>query len=130
MSYYYINTVIDYPLDHKNWKGTVILPKSYFLSRNLNDWRALKDSLRTLNNAGWHFSFVGGAEKVKTKIESYAHSEFNNDNFKSEQIIKQRLDSLEDPLGRASFKIKHEIDFNKFPKSSLKFNNLFFNNIK
>ncbi len=29
-----------------------------------------------LSRKGWHFSYLGGPEKVKTKIESFAHTEF------------------------------------------------------
>ena len=36
---------------------------------------------------GWHFSFLGGEEKIKYKIESYAHQQYNNkevfDNIKT-----------------------------------------------
>lgn len=125
MSYYYINAVIQEPWHHKNWKGTVILPYTYYNQESLNYWRSIKDSLPIIEKAGWHFSFVGGADKVKTKIESYAHSEFNNLNYNSIDIIQKRLSSLEDPLGRSEFKIIHEHDLSKFPKSSLKFKNLF-----
>lgn len=125
MSYYYINSVIEEPWHHKNWKGTVVLPYKYFNHESLNYWRSLKDSLPNIPNAGWHFSFIGGPEKVKTKIESYAHSEFNNSNFNSIEVIQNRLNKLQDPLGRNEFKITHESDLSKFPKSSLKFKNLF-----
>lgn len=36
-----------------------------------------------LYNAGWHFSFMGGIEKVSRKLESYAHLEWNRDDVKS-----------------------------------------------
>jgi beta-1,4-mannosyl-glycoprotein beta-1,4-N-acetylglucosaminyltransferase len=32
-----------------------------------------------IENGGWHFSFMGDPENVKTKIKSYSHQEFNND---------------------------------------------------
>ena len=125
MSYYYINATIEEPHHHKKWRGTIVLPYNSFCSKNLNEWRSNKDSLQYLDNAGWHFSFIGGVEKVKTKIESYAHSEFNNPSYNSSDIINQRLSTLKDPLGRSEFKIIHEKDLSKFPKSSLKFKELF-----
>lgn len=127
MSYYYIDTIVQEPDHHKNWKGTVILPYSSYVNKPLNDWRALKDYFPNLANSGWHFSFVGGPEKVKTKIESYAHSEFNNSDYNSIDVIEKRLNALQDPLGRNEFKITHEKDLSKFPTSSLKFKNLFYN---
>lgn len=36
-------------------------------------------------NGGWHFSYFGGVDRIKNKLESYAHQEFNND------IVKQNI---------------------------------------
>jgi beta-1,4-mannosyl-glycoprotein beta-1,4-N-acetylglucosaminyltransferase len=125
MSYGYINTVVEKPWHHKGWRGTIILPYDYFLQDNLNLWRSKKDSLNRFENSGWHFSFMGGAERIKTKIESYAHSEFNNEQHTDLKNITERINSLQDPLGRSDFELYIEEDFNKFPKSCLKFKNLF-----
>ena len=38
----------------------------------------------TIPNGGWHFTFMGGAEKVKQKVQSFAHQEYN----KPEKINK------------------------------------------
>ena len=34
-----------------------------------------------IDNGGWHLSYFGGYDRVKTKLESYAHQEFNDPNF-------------------------------------------------
>lgn len=125
MSYGYINTVIKQPAHHKNWKGTVILPYEYFKIQNLNYWRDKKDSLDIYQNAGWHLSFMGGPERIKTKIQSYAHSEFNNEEHINLQTIEEKIKSLKDPLGRAEFTLEVENDMSKFPKASLNFKELF-----
>lgn len=127
MSYGYINTVIQEPWHHKGWRGTVILPYKEFHERSLNEWRALKDNLPRYENSGWHFSFLGGAERVKQKLQSYAHNEFNNSSYTDLNLIKERLNNMQDPLGRNDFVIHHETDLSKFPKSSLKFTELFYN---
>ena len=44
----------------------------------------MKSRYVVLKNGGWHFSFVGGAERVKQKVESYSHQELNNENTKSQ----------------------------------------------
>lgn len=36
-----------------------------------------------IKNAGWHFSFMGGIERVSQKLESYAHTEWDRDDVKS-----------------------------------------------
>ena len=128
MSYGYINTVVKEPWHHKGWRGTVILPYSFFVENNLNFWRAKKDSLNRFENSGWHFSFIGGVDRIKTKIESYAHSEYNNSFLTNKDEIGNRLKNFKDPLGRNEFVIELELDNNAFPKSSLKFKNLFYHN--
>ena len=125
MSYGYINTVVEEPWHHKGWRGTVILPYDSFIKNNLNYWRTEKDNLNRYENSGWHLSFIGGIDRVKTKLESYAHSEFNNENFTDKKIIEQRLLNNLDPLGRGEFKLIKEMEFSKFPESSLKFKQLF-----
>lgn len=125
MSYGYIDSIVYEPWHHKDWRGTVILPYHSFIENNLNYWRSQKDLLSRYENSGWHLSFLGGIERVKTKLESYAHSEFNNKNYTDDKIIKKRLMDNLDPLGREEFKLKKELDIEKFPKSSLKFKNLF-----
>ena len=40
-------------------------------------------------NAGWHFSYFGGVDNIKYKIQSYSHQEFNNEKY---------LDNIEDKV--------------------------------
>ncbi len=49
---------------------------------------------KIMDDYGWHLSFMGGAEKIISKIESYSHQEFNNDHIKSniESNIKNKKD--------------------------------------
>jgi len=63
-----------------------------------------------LQNAGWHFSYLGGAEAVKYKIESFAHQEFNREEFVNIDKIKKCLAEQRDILGRANDYEKVEID--------------------
>lgn len=50
------------------------------------------------DNGGWHFTYQGGAERIKTKLENFGHQEYNNEQVKS--LIQRRLDSGMDVLGR------------------------------
>jgi beta-1,4-mannosyl-glycoprotein beta-1,4-N-acetylglucosaminyltransferase len=126
MSYNFINTVVKSPWHHAGWRGTVIVPANYFLKNNLHYWREQKDELERVENAGWHFSFLGGTERIKIKIESYGHAEFNNEAYTNIENIENRIKNLLDPLGRNYFVIEKETNFDKFPESSLKFKNLFY----
>jgi len=51
-----------------------------------------------LDNGGWHFTYQGGVERIKTKLENYGHQEYNNQEVKN--LIEHRLKSGMDVLGR------------------------------
>lgn len=80
----------------EKWYGSKILKYKY-LKRNdfigLNGMRINKDLGREMQS-GWHLTFLGGVEKIKEKIQTYEHQEFNNkevlDNI--EQNIKNNTD--------------------------------------
>jgi beta-1,4-mannosyl-glycoprotein beta-1,4-N-acetylglucosaminyltransferase len=76
---------------------------SYLKSKTIDDIRqATEDEFKLsgniIENAGWHFSYLGGADQIRHKIESFSHQEYNNDYVKSN--IKQFLESNNDVLGR------------------------------
>lgn len=52
-----------------------------------------------IQNAGWHFSFIGGVEKVKEKIKAFSHQEYNNEYYtdtkRLEKLIKKGKDIFE-----------------------------------
>jgi len=50
--------------------------------------RSLKTK-RTIKNGGWHFSFLGGMENIKYKIQSFSHQEWNNSHYVNNQIDKK-----------------------------------------
>jgi beta-1,4-mannosyl-glycoprotein beta-1,4-N-acetylglucosaminyltransferase len=127
MSYGYLNAVVQEPWHHKGWRGTIMLPYDYYNAMSLNEWRNYKDQLPRYEDSGWHFSFMGGKERVKTKLASYAHSEFNNEEFSNDKNIENRINNLKDPLGRSDFVLSLEKDLSKFPASSLNFPHLFLN---
>lgn len=128
MSYNYINTIVTEPWDIAGWRGTVIIPYNLYNKFNLQFFRDQKDKLPRVENAGWHFSFIGGADRIKNKIESYAHSEYNLKDLKDLNQINDRIKALKDPLDRDYIKLKIEKDLSKFPKSSLKFKHFFYEN--
>ena len=89
--YYYLNI-----LKEKNWKGSRI--GRY---KNLKNYSY--NLLRTQINddivdGGWHFSFMGGPDKVKTKIQSYSAQEFNNDYYLNS--ISSNINNNVDPFFR------------------------------
>jgi beta-1,4-mannosyl-glycoprotein beta-1,4-N-acetylglucosaminyltransferase len=71
--------------------------------------------LPRIPNGGWHFSFFGEEEKIKYKIESFAHTEYDKDEFKNYESIMNRIQKGIDPFDRFPLKYK-EID-DSYPKT-------------
>lgn len=83
--YYYINMYVS-----DNWIGSKMCSFLKFKEYSPQSFRMNGASINVILNGGWHFSYVGGIERIKYKIESFAHQEINNDAFKLN--IKDRLD--------------------------------------
>lgn len=69
--FYYLNL-----LKEREWKGSRIGLYRDLKDYSYNELRA-NDNI-VIPNGGWHFSFMGGAERVKTKINSYSAQEMNS----------------------------------------------------
>ena len=91
---YYLNN-----LSSENWFGTVGTKYKNIKNYSINHIRTPNRNKYTLiPNAGWHFTFQGGGDNIKRKIESYGHQELNRDDIKSQ--INNRLNSNVDVFGR------------------------------
>jgi beta-1,4-mannosyl-glycoprotein beta-1,4-N-acetylglucosaminyltransferase len=69
-----------------------------------------------IKDGGWHLSFMGGKERVKEKLKSYGHQEFNNDSILNN--VDNKMDRNVDILNR-SITIK-TIDITNFYPDILK----------
>jgi hypothetical protein len=58
--------------------------------------------LRLIDEGGWHFSYLGGVEKIIQKMESLAHPEFNTPEYKDRSRIIHALETGGDIFGRAT----------------------------
>lgn len=52
----------------------------------------------TIKDAGWHFTYLGGAEKIGRKIEAFAHQELNNKKVLNRARIEKCLKDAIDPV--------------------------------
>lgn len=71
-------------------------------------------SNRTIHHAGWHFSYQGGVKMICRKIQSIAHTEFNNANTHSEEWIETRIRNGEDIFMRGDKFFAEKLD-DRFP---------------
>lgn len=70
-------------------------------------------------NGGWHFSYLGGTDAIKCKLESFAHQEFNKPNFRNKRTLEARIRKGEDIFGR-NYKYKAVPHDETFPEYILK----------
>jgi beta-1,4-mannosyl-glycoprotein beta-1,4-N-acetylglucosaminyltransferase len=49
---------------------------------------------------GWHLTYMGGPDRIKTKIEAFGHSEFNSAYWKNKKRIKQHMKEGKDLYDR------------------------------
>lgn len=77
------------------WRGTVMLPKK--LIRTAKEARLYRDlpdqDVTVIREGGWHFSYLGGVEKIVEKFESFSHAEYNTPEFKNIESIRQAVNS-------------------------------------
>jgi beta-1,4-mannosyl-glycoprotein beta-1,4-N-acetylglucosaminyltransferase len=87
-----------------NWFGTRACSFSYLKNRSIDDIRESTENVHdltghVLQNAGWHFSYLGGEDQIKYKLESFSHQEFNRNDIKNN--INKSLSENTDVLGRS-----------------------------
>ncbi|HTR40320.1 MAG TPA: hypothetical protein VMH87_01725 [Pseudomonadales bacterium] len=54
---------------------------------------------KTIKNAGWHFTFMGGVDRIREKLAAYAHQEKNQPQFTSPKIINESINGAKSFLG-------------------------------
>tara|TARA_R110000822_G_scaffold67487_1_gene164370 strand:- start:658 stop:1512 length:855 start_codon:yes stop_codon:yes gene_type:complete len=98
--YYFLNGLCFSGNTEYPWLGTVACYFKNFTGGD-NTRMTKAQNVNVINDAGWHFSYLGGIEKIVNKIESFAHSEFDNSNIKNKDRIKDRIDKGIDIFDRA-----------------------------
>jgi beta-1,4-mannosyl-glycoprotein beta-1,4-N-acetylglucosaminyltransferase len=103
------------------WHCTALLPykllkkRPHKLRKIIMRTKRRGEVYEIIANAGWHFTYVGGVEKIIQKLEAFSHSEFNLNEFKDERNILKLIKDGKDLFGRdIEFEIVDE-DY-KFPK--------------
>lgn len=118
--YYFLNTEwydISSP-DKDTWRGSKYSSYKLLKEHSFDDFRNWGSEFHTnpaykkeyIDNKGWHFSFLGGAENIKLKIDSYGHQEFNNPTYLDN--IQNNINALRDPFFRPNFGMR-VIPFNE-----------------
>jgi len=82
------------------WNGCVAATGRQFKDITPQGLRNNRDVYPSIGSGGWHFSFLGGAEKISYKIRSYAHTEYNKEEFFDEKYIEDSIRKGTDVLKR------------------------------
>ncbi len=101
----------------ESWRGSIVTTIKTCNEQSPQKFRTLRNRISYFTDAGWSFSSFGGYERVKEKIESYAHSEHNNDKFKNREHIELCQRTGADLFHRNTKSRKVERNF--FPKDLL-----------
>jgi beta-1,4-mannosyl-glycoprotein beta-1,4-N-acetylglucosaminyltransferase len=88
------------------WKGCIAATAAQFKKQTPQGLRDKRDLLPSISKGGWHFSFLGGVEKIREKIAAFAHTEFQKEEFLNEEQIAAALHSGGDILKRQGVQFK------------------------
>lgn len=87
------------------WRGSVML--SYRELRSFQQARLLRnrrdDGVVTILQGGWHFSFMGGWEMVRTKLDAWAHTRerfYNPQSLSDPARLQAMIEQGKDLFGR------------------------------
>lgn len=103
LHYYFLNYL------GGTWREAKIVP-SEKLFRGMTPCQIRYTKGGVMHGAGWHFSYMGGVDRIQDKIKSFAHSEYNTPEFVDPQKIAKRMVEGVDIYGRtteAPYKLVH-----------------------
>lgn len=118
-------TVYMYWLNNRSnqfWQSAFFACYKTVRENSLNELRAGNTALKihTVDDGGWHFTFQGGEERIRQKIEAYGHQELNKKRIKSKVV--ERLKTNQDIFGR---KLQFLKDESSLPKELEEFRHKF-----
>ena len=94
------------------WAGTRICKKKNLksfddlkhkiLKKNLKKWwRPDKEkNIELIDNGGWHFNNFFSAKEISTKLKTFAHTEFDKEQFTNIEKIERLINEGKDVYGR------------------------------
>jgi beta-1,4-mannosyl-glycoprotein beta-1,4-N-acetylglucosaminyltransferase len=81
---------------NNDWDGTVISTVGNTIRVGCDYLRYNRNQFYKIENGGWHFSTFGDVNRIRTKIQSFAHQEFNKEHYISDVNIEKSIQNKED----------------------------------
>ena len=75
-------------------------------------WMRKSEPKVIIGEGGWHMTYMGGLTRIKKKIESFCHAEFNTEYYK--ENIRNNIEKNLDPFGREGYSLR-DYDRTKLP---------------
>lgn len=92
MYYYFLNCAC---VNRPWWPGTrLAFFRDFTSGYDLRRWGGTR-----VPDAGWHFSFMGGVERIRAKIAAYAHQEYNRAEYTDPAELARRIGPGQDLFG-------------------------------
>jgi len=101
----------------ESWRGSIVTTMKICNAYSPHKLRRSRNRISHFSDSGWSFSSFGGLSKIKEKLESIAHTEFNNEKFKNSKHIINCQKTGEDLFHRKIH--SKRIDKTFFPKDLL-----------
>lgn len=99
--YYYYNLECQH-VDSIWWQSRIVTYRKLKELELPNVIRRLDIDHQYYSNAGWHFSYFGGANRIRKKIKSFAHQEYNTSEYLDKNKIEKAIANNEDLYGRST----------------------------
>lgn len=114
MYYYYFNLFVH------DWYH----PKASFL-KDLTDPNSMRTgseiNFNYVYNGGWHFSYLGSPEQIQYKLKTFAHDEFDSEEYTDIDKISERVYNRTDLFGRFNerFQVRSIEEMPKYIKNNI-----------
>jgi hypothetical protein len=73
------------------WTGSVATTYGYLAKKNPEKIRNMRHRIPQLQDAGWHFSSMGGLDRYITKIQNFSHADEYDSEKKDPKNIQARI---------------------------------------
>lgn len=93
--YFYINC-----LQNQLWSGTILTTGRHLRNKTPQSLRLRREEVKQIPDGGWHFSYIGGIERIITKLKSFAHTECNKKEYTNPAYIAQKIKNGKDLFDR------------------------------
>lgn len=101
--YYYVNCLQNQP-----WWGSIL--STYKEFDPLQELREMaRGGYNPVPNGGWHYSFMGGPEKIRLKVENIAESHVIIDRVGDVSEIKRKIETQRDLWNRTDYFAQKQI---------------------